>query len=36
MISLSLKQDNDHNMPPYNKYKINLDILINIAIRSVY
>lgn len=36
MTSLSLKQENDHKMPPYNMYKINLDILINIAIRSIY
>lgn len=35
MTSLSLKQDNDHKMPPYNMYKINLDILINIAIISI-
>lgn len=36
MTSLRLKQENDYKMPPYNKYKINLDTLTNVAIRSVY
>lgn len=34
MTSLCLKQDNDHKMSPYNIN--NLDMLINIAIRSIY